>query len=469
MGVEALPGDSSAEGPIIELSKDLKLSVSERLIKRGLAVLGMRGSGKSYTCGVIAEELARVGQPFVVIDLMGEYYTLRERFPVLIVGLESTGYTDLSGLKPEHAEPLIRFVVENGVSLVLDLSQGTMAERVEFLADFLEAFYRVEEELRRPYVLIVDEAHRIAPEKGLPRLERISKSLKRAYYWLYEIAATGRHIGMGLVIAVRRPAEISKSILAQAEVKIVHKLVDPTDLRKLHEEGLPSELDDEVRSLEPGEAVVLGLGEPFITKVKERSCTHGGEAPLIKPVASPDLEKTIRALAKILGLKSEEERLPVPSPKAEGPRAPEEQPRPARELVLPEFDVQSFDYPPDVVANYLVRMMVYGHLGLFVPRSDQQLAFETCLVPDAPSALKALARRLSEEGWSIREIGEEGERILLASLKEVVVGMAVAEAEGQGVLALVLSSPLPTSLDKALSRLRILMADTCPSTGKAQR
>lgn len=463
------------KGPIIELSNQLKLSVSERLISRGLAIFGMRGSGKSYTCGVIAEELARIGQPFIVIDIMGEYYTLREKFPVLIVGLKATDYTDLHGLRPEHAEPLAKLVVENGLSLVLDLSRGTMLEKVSFLADFLEALYKVEEEARRPYVLIVDEAHRIAPEKGLPRLDRISKALKKAFYWLYEIAATGRHIGIGLVITVRRPAEISKSVLAQAEVKIVHKLTDPTDLKKLHEEGLPSELDEVVRSLEPGEAVVLGLGEPFVTKIKERACSHGGETPLIEPVKSPDLERAIRALAEALGLEGREGGLPIP----EAPTPPPTPPAHPKGLEglegletgpeLPEFSLITVDYPLDIVANYLSRMMIYGQLDVLVPRSTQCLASRAFATEDAGEVLRALAIKLAEAGWSLKGAGEEGKRFLLAYHGGVAMGLAAARAEDGEVVAIVVSAPTPPLLDSALSSLRALMAEACPGARELEQ
>ena len=88
------PGGAGKE-LVIKLAEGFSLSVKEHLIDRGLGVLGMRGSGKSYTCGVLAEELAKIGQPFVIADLMGEHYTLREHFPILITALGEREYADI--------------------------------------------------------------------------------------------------------------------------------------------------------------------------------------------------------------------------------------------------------------------------------------------------------------------------------------------------------------------------------------
>lgn len=49
-----------------------------KTIKHHIAVLGATGSGKSYTVGVLIEELLEKGYPVVVIDTHGEYYGFSE-------------------------------------------------------------------------------------------------------------------------------------------------------------------------------------------------------------------------------------------------------------------------------------------------------------------------------------------------------------------------------------------------------
>jgi len=182
----------------------------------------------------------------------------------------------------------------------LDLKFGTMLERYGFLAAFLEGFYHIEEKLKKPYVLIMDEAHRITPEKGVIKLKEVTKVQQKVEYWVYEIGATGRHYGIGFMAVARRPAEISKMTLSQCELKIVHKVVDPIDLDRLKEYGLSNDLIEKVRLFKPGDAVVIGLEEPILIHIKQRMCSHGATTPLAKPVETPDLAKAIREFADML-------------------------------------------------------------------------------------------------------------------------------------------------------------------------
>jgi len=284
----------------ISIAEGFSLNLHNHLINRGLAILGMRGSGKSYTSGVISEELSRIGIPYIIIDLMGEYFSLRERYPVLIVALGAPKYADIKNLSPEQAKIIAENAVKSGISLILDLKFGTMLDRFAFLAKFLEALYHTEEKHKKPLVLIMDEAHRITPEKGVIKLREVQKFQRKVEYWVYEIGATGRHYGIGFIVIARRVAEISKMTLSQCELKLVHKNVDPIDLERLREYGVPTELLSKVRRFKAGDAVVIGLEEPKIIHVKQRLCSHGAETPLAKPIETPDLAKAIRELSSLV-------------------------------------------------------------------------------------------------------------------------------------------------------------------------
>jgi len=79
--------ESFVEPADIEGDGTLKLEPQEHLISQPLAVLGVRYAGKSCLVGKITEGLCEVGQPFIVIDREGEYWTLRERYPVLVAAV----------------------------------------------------------------------------------------------------------------------------------------------------------------------------------------------------------------------------------------------------------------------------------------------------------------------------------------------------------------------------------------------
>lgn len=78
---EAIAMASITIAKILGDNEPLTLDVQEQLISEPLAVLGVRHIGKSYQAGWICEELCRVGQPFIVIDPEGEYWTLKGEVP----------------------------------------------------------------------------------------------------------------------------------------------------------------------------------------------------------------------------------------------------------------------------------------------------------------------------------------------------------------------------------------------------
>ena len=61
----------------LNISQDLTLGL-EDIIGQCVAILGIRGSGKSNTAGVIFEELLRNNYPLSIIDIDGEYFGLKE-------------------------------------------------------------------------------------------------------------------------------------------------------------------------------------------------------------------------------------------------------------------------------------------------------------------------------------------------------------------------------------------------------
>ena len=283
----------------IALADNFKLDVQAHLIDRGLSILGMRGSGKSYTCGVICEQLLEAGQPIIILDLTGEYYTLRERYPILIASIRDQPYADIKGLTEESASLLVEYVFRHGLSLIIDFKRANMLETYRFLGPFLEALYHAAEDEMRPYVLVMDEGHLLLPEKGLIRLEDVRDAQKKVERWVYEIVARGRHYGLGFIIIARRPAEISKMVLNQTELIILHKLFHVADL-KYASKYLPKETLQKLKFLDKGEAFVVGLGEPLFIKVRKRLCTHGGGTPLLKPIETPDLTEAVKQLSEII-------------------------------------------------------------------------------------------------------------------------------------------------------------------------
>src|SRR3954471_6994001 len=71
------------------------LSLPLDAVTSTFAVMGIRGSGKTHTASVMAEEMLKAGQPIVVYDPTGAWFGLktsadgkRPGFPVVIFGGE---------------------------------------------------------------------------------------------------------------------------------------------------------------------------------------------------------------------------------------------------------------------------------------------------------------------------------------------------------------------------------------------
>jgi DNA helicase HerA-like ATPase len=71
----------------------------------------------------------------------------------------------------------------------------------------------------------------------------------KVIYWAWEIAARGRHCGLGYVCIARRAAEVAKAVLSQCPTRFIFKLVDLADLAWLRESGFSKEEIDEIQKL----------------------------------------------------------------------------------------------------------------------------------------------------------------------------------------------------------------------------
>ena len=101
-------------------------------------VCATSGAGKSHTARRICEQLfGQVG--LVIIDVEGEYASLRERYPFLIIGRDVP-------VTPEAAEFLADQVLAGDLSVIIDGSDVNLDDATfqEFVQRFLDRFLAVE-------------------------------------------------------------------------------------------------------------------------------------------------------------------------------------------------------------------------------------------------------------------------------------------------------------------------------------
>jgi DNA helicase HerA-like ATPase len=129
-----------------------------------------------------------------------------------------------------------------------------------------------------PFLLVVEEAHRFAPERGF--------GSSAARPTLRAVASEGRKFGMGCAIVSQRPAKVDKNVLSQCNTEIAMKVTNPRDVKALASslEGLTDGMADEIQRLPVGQAVVShpDLRTPAITEIRPRETRPGGdETPVV--------------------------------------------------------------------------------------------------------------------------------------------------------------------------------------------
>ena len=352
--------------------EDIKVKLDiDTLIRHHIAILGVTGTGKSYTCGVIIEELLEKGVPVIIIDPHGEYSSLMKPNddPEQIVllrkmGLRPRGYkiaiysplslnfttafnrpltVKLTDIPPEalaelcnmteiqedllflamrklpedctleQFERLISITAENygfkdvtlvaikrrlavlnqlnilgngfdakelvvpGRATIIDLSSDIpeRARRALIGIILLKLFNARKRKEIPPFLILVEEAHRFAPQNE----NTFSKIMLR------RIAREGRKFGIGLCIASQRIVGLDKDILSQCGTKFLLRIDSMTDLNFLKPLLEHSSFDEIERLpyLPIGVALVTGISVryPLLVRIRPRKSKHGGSGESI--------------------------------------------------------------------------------------------------------------------------------------------------------------------------------------------
>jgi len=73
---------------------------------------------------------------------------------------------------------------------------------------------------------------------------------------------------------------VDKNVISQCNTQIILRVTNPNDLRALSKgiEGMSSELEEEIKRLPPGTAMLVGgdIEHPVTVKVRPRKSRHGG-------------------------------------------------------------------------------------------------------------------------------------------------------------------------------------------------
>lgn len=264
---------------VLNLGPELTVPLDE-VVGQCVAILGIRGSGKSNTAGVIFEELLAAQYPMSLVDIDGEYFGLKEKYEVLVVGGGDHADVELNmATVGEVADLSLR----EGVPVILDVSDMLGGEREAVVFDYLTRLWSLAGQLRTPYMIGIEECHEFIPQGVRTRLKDV----------IARIALRGRKRGLGAVVISQRSAKVEKDVLTQAGMLFLHRVMHEADMR-VYGELLPwrkLEAKEIVSQLGVGECIFMSGSVARKVTMRVRHTFHGGYTPSFRPVESPKLRQ----------------------------------------------------------------------------------------------------------------------------------------------------------------------------------
>lgn len=220
-------------------------------ITQTFGILAVRGAGKSNTAAAMAEEMFAAGLPFVVIDPVGSWFGLRSaadgQGPGLQVPIFGGEHGDVP-LERTGGALVADLVVDQRLSLILDVSEFSKGDRIRFLTDFAERLYRRN---RDPLHLFLEEADDFIPQRPFRDEARCLAAWET-------IVRRGRSRGLGITMITQRSAALNKNVLTQTETLIVLRITSPQDRKAIEAwveyHGQADELLESLSGLNAGEA-----------------------------------------------------------------------------------------------------------------------------------------------------------------------------------------------------------------------
>ncbi|MGH9505272.1 MAG: hypothetical protein ACRD20_20655 [Terriglobales bacterium] len=261
-----------------------KFTLPLDLVTRTLAIIAIRGWGKTVAATVIAEEMCEAGLPWVAIDPVGVWWGLRANpdgsaggYPIVILGGERG---DLP-LEKSAGAKVAEAILQEDVSCVIDMSSESKTTVRHFVAEFCDRLMDLRPQT--PRHIFIEEAPELVPQKPMGEQKRSLAAVDR-------LIRLGRNRGYGATLISQRTATIQKDVLTQCESLLAGRSIGKPDrdamqswIAELVEEPSPTNASKFVQSLANLESGVgwfwspQWLGSFEQIRVRRRKSYHPGE------------------------------------------------------------------------------------------------------------------------------------------------------------------------------------------------
>ncbi len=264
------------------------------LITTKALVTANSGGGKSYALRKMCELVGPVA-PLVVLDMEGEFVTLRERIDLVIVGPGGEVPADV-----RSAPLLARRLVERSLSAVVDLSEMRMDARRSFVAGFCRSLVELPKSLWRPLFVVLDEAHQFCPERGHGEAESTDAVI--------DLCTLGRKRSFCTILATQRVSTLHKTAAGECNNKLLGRMTLDLDVKRAAFElaTSPKETLDMLRGLPAGEFYSFGpaFRPEGVTRIRVNpvDTTHpkpGRGNALVPPAPSSAVKAVLAELADL--------------------------------------------------------------------------------------------------------------------------------------------------------------------------
>jgi len=316
------------------------------LIETKLLDVANSGAGKSYLLRVLIERTAEKVQ-WIVIDPEGEYSTLREKFDFMLVGPEGELPVDV-----RSAGLLARKIMETRVSTIIDL-YGLLEIRPQWAANFLNALMTLPKSLYTPVMVLIDEAHKFAPETPTGNKEERER-LQQSRRAVITLTDSGRKQSRGAAIATQRLSKLAADARGDLNNNFIGRMVQDLDRERAAEIlGIRSRDSLQLRDLPPGTFFAFGpaflMHGVFKVKIDQAITRHpkAGERHLLDvPKASEALKHLVEQMGD-LPARAEEEAHTLETLQAENERLRRElKARPVQvQIPEPRVEVRVIEKP----------------------------------------------------------------------------------------------------------------------------
>jgi len=258
------------------------LELPDTVAQEVTLILGTRGQGKSYTAGVVLEELNKNNIQFVCLDTLGAHRR---------ISLPNVEVLNIRDGQTLNINKLVNRLMTSNKSVIINMMDMNDTKRQQNLVgDYCTAMLSANPASHGKVITtVIEEAEEFAPQGN-------AKHIMESIVPLNRITKLGRARGCGMIFVTQRPQDMSAKLRSQASNFIVHRLTNYTELDVMKKQlvaasrGETKPIIQKIFGFERGEAMFLSPSVPdglAFAKVRPRDTEHAGSNVLGDGNTSP--------------------------------------------------------------------------------------------------------------------------------------------------------------------------------------